>query len=474
MRYVIFISGIFLLSVFFFTWGFFAEKNRVFPGAAINRISDEVVAFVSGGEANKKTIVEKLANDAGLRPARLLVRFEKNENRKYEILEITGLKKRRSRPLVFIDRKKPFPSGYLLVWGAFDFTEHLHAAILIDEKGHVVHRWVPDENAFIAEIRDYNKKMAGRGNEFKYTPPQVRFPHGLAIFPDGSLIFNDGDPGNGMQKIDFCSNALWVKLGKFNHVISEQKSDSSVWTIEKEHMFHKIDATSGKTLQTITVDEIMELNPHIDVLSIMRDKVAGKWLEEGLHSNDVEPLPVTYQNAFPKFNAGDLLLSMRSLNALMIIDPHSKKIKWWRVGAFSRQHDPDWQQNGTITVYDNQMRDKYGVGESSDTVKFSRITSIDVDNYEVKSLYEGQNDNFYSNIRGKHQILPNGDILITSPMQGRILIVNSKGETVFEILNKYDDNESLLISEAIWLPQDFFHFDISREDCRKVYEKNSP
>jgi hypothetical protein len=309
--------------------------------------------------------------------------------------------------------------------------------------------------------------MDAKGNKVEYKPPQGRFPHGLAIFPDGSLVFNDGDPGNGMQKIDFCSNVFWVKLGEFNHVISKQESDSSIWTMDGDNILHRIDITSGESLRLIEVDEIMESNSNIDILSIRRNYIDGKWFDDPWHFNDIEPLPVKYKNAFPGFNPGDLLLSMRSLNAVMVVDPNSKKIKWWRVGAFSRQHDPDWQQDGSITVYDNQMRDKYRVGQSFDEPKFSRIVSMNVNNYMTEVLYDGRSDNFYSNIRGKHQMLPNGNILITSSMQGRVLIVNRRGETVFEMLNKYDSNESLLISEAKWLPHDFFNFDISEKSCLK-------
>ncbi|HOP48063.1 MAG TPA: arylsulfotransferase family protein [Desulfobacteraceae bacterium] len=467
MKYMRPISCFFLVAVIFFSWGFFAGEYETFPGSTVKQIRDEFVAFVKGGEVNKKSIVEKLANDMGIRPERLLVRPEEKRKGEYQNLEIGGLKKRRSLPQIYMDKGKAFPSGYLIVWGAFDFETHLHGAILIDENGTVIHKWVPDEEAFVSEVKEYNKKLP-KGKEVEYKPPQGRFPHGLVIYQDGSLIFNDGDPGNGMQKIDFCSNVLWIKLGKFNHVISKQESESSIWAMDKDDMLHKIDSATGESLQIIQVEEIMESNPDVDILSIRRDYIKGEWFHERWHFNDIEPLPVQYKGAFQGFNPGDLLLSMRSLNAVMVIDPDSKKIKWWRVGVCSRQHDPDWQQDGCITVYDNQMRDKNGVGQAPDSLRFSQIVRINVNNYQSEVIYEGKRDNFYSHIRGNHQILPNGSILITSSNQGRVLIVNNIGKTVFELLNKYGSNESLLISEAIWLPHDFFNFDISEKDCLKA------
>lgn len=473
MKYFSFISGMFLVALFFFGWGFFAGEYETFPGSTFKQIRDEIVAFVRGGESNKKSILKKLTNDMGIRPERMLVQPEERKIREYRNLEINGLKERRYLPLLFMDSEEVFPSGYLLVWGAFDFEMHLHGGILIDENGTVMHSWVPDEDAFVSEVNEYNKKIADKGKEVDYKPPQGRFPHGLVIYKDGSLIFNDGDPGNGMQKIDFCSKVLWIKLGAFNHVISKQESDSSVWAMDRDDMLHRIDAATGESLQIIKIDEIMEVNSGIDILGIRRNYIDGKWLGDRWHFNDIEPLPVQYKDAFSGFNPDDLLLSMRSLNAVMVLDPDSKKIKWWSVGAYSRQHDPDWQQDGSITVYDNQMRDKYGLGQHSDTLKFSRIVRMTVNNYQSEVLYDGKNDNFYSSIRGRHQILPNGNILITSSMQGRILIVNNRGETVFEMLNKYDSSECLLISEAIWLPHDFFDFDIKKKDCLNATSNKS-
>jgi len=58
-------------------------------------------------------------------------------------------------------------------------------------------------------------------------------------------------------------------------------------------------------------------------------------------------------------------------------------------------------------------------------------------------------------------MLPNGNVLISSPHQGRILEVNAAGETVFEFLNTYDEKEMLIVSEAKWFPLDYFNFDVS-------------
>ncbi len=469
MKYLSIISGIFLLCVAFFWWGFSAGAYETYPGAKIKEICDEVAAFVRGGESDEKSIGEKLANDMGIRPDRLMENASLNENRVYQPLPIEGLKKRRALPLVFADRKNTFPPGYLLIWGAFDFETHIHGAILLDENLRMVHRWIPDEEAFIEEVKAYNEKMIQEGREeVSYIPTQLTFPQGLAVFPDGSLIFNDSDPGNGMQKIDYLSNVQWIKLGSFNHIISKDESGAKIWAIEGNDRLHRIDTTSGMSLTIIKVQDIMKANSDCSLLSIRRNFISGEWIYDPWHFNDIEVLPVDYESAFPQFHPGDLLMSMRALHAIMVVDPNSLKIKWWRAGSFIQQHDPDWQKSGLITVYDNNTRDKYRIGHYLGRERYSRIVSIDVNNYKTEVLYDGNTDQFYSSIRGKHQFLPNGNILITSSMQGRIFIVDGDGRTVFEIVNMYDEKKALLVSEAIWLPKDFFAFDTSEKNPLKA------
>ena len=53
-------------------------------------------------------------------------------------------------------------------------------------------------------------------------------------------------------------------------------------------------------------------------------------------------------------------------------------------------------------------------------------------------------------------MLNNKHIAISSPQQGRVFEVDESGEVVFEFVNRYDDKRTLIVSELLTLPLDYF------------------
>ncbi|MEM7025991.1 MAG: arylsulfotransferase family protein, partial [Pseudomonadota bacterium] len=124
-------------------------------------------------------------------------------------------------------------------------------------------------------------------------------------------------------------------------------------------------------------------------------------------------------------------------------------------GAVQRQHDPDWLPNGEIGILNNRM--------SRD---FSEIVSIDPDSFERTTILDGREIDFYTRVRGKHQPLGNGGLVVTSPQQGRAFELSREGDIVFEIANQKpeSDTTNYIISEMRWLPPSMF--DLGEWECR--------
>lgn len=296
-------------------------------------------------------------------------------------------------------------------------------------------------------------------------PENHKFLHGFSVLKDGSMIFLY-DGGKSIQRVNLCGKRMWVTAGMFNHSVSVDDEEASVWTIEgflhteglsRDVGIAQLSTADGKVLRRISVGDMIDANPTIDILGVRQkdEEVFGggsnfetkKWEYDPFHLNDVEPLPARFSDRFKKFSPGDLLISARSLDLLFVLDPNTLKVKWWLSGATRRQHDPDWEPNGKITVFDNNMGRKY-----------SRIMEIDPSSNSTRVLFDGSGANFYSDARGEHQLTAAGDLLITSPAQGRFFEVGPSGQIVFEIANtKPGSKFNYLVSEAVWFPYHAFN-----------------
>ncbi len=382
-----------------------------------------------------------------------LVPYLSSITRNYQSLAYDDLNQRHQNPVVFPDAEN-ITEGYRLLFGAFDFQAHLHGAILLNRDNNIVHHWEFDE----VEIKKFFENTEVN-NSIRIPEPENRWPHGVEVFSDGSIVANLGNGDAGMLKLDSCSNIQWMQKGSFHDVVQSDGA-GNVWSLNNETLI-VLDQDSGQVQKEIGLNDIHLANPELAVLTPRRSLRTSKWYHDPVHSADVEPLPENLADKFPLFHQGDLLISYRSLNLIVVIDPLTLKIKWWRTGVSQRQGDVDWEPDGTISIYDNNKRDRRPDWDGADTdseqnTRFSRIVKIDPMTMKFTEVYNGRSDKFYSSDFGKHQILPNGNILISSPEQGRVFEINQFGEISFEFLNQYDENQSLIISQGIWLPEDYF------------------
>jgi hypothetical protein len=137
------------------------------------------------------------------------------------------------------------------------------------------------------------------------------------------------------------------------------------------------------------------------------------------HANAVEVLERDLQGICKR---GDLLLSVRELDLVLIVAPETREICWsYGPGEISRQHHPSVLENGNVLLFDNGRR-----------VKRSRVIEVDPRTNRIVWSYEGDPpETFFSFFRGAAQRLPNGNTLITDSAKGRILEVTRDGETVW-------------------------------------------
>lgn len=305
---------------------------------------------------------------------------------------------------------------------------------LIDEAGNVV-------NTFPI---DYAKVKEGG------TPSE--FAHIATVLPDGSvLVVWDDAPG--MARLDACGEPIWAKTDRIYHHSLERGVDG-YWTWATDNWYGaedqdmiRFDPLTGEVMEKINlIDDVIEKSPENrlemtipDGYRYKRDSQSGEQ-KDVFHPNDVEELLPEMAAAFPEFDAGDLLVSLRNINALAVIGRKTGEVKWIAYGPWRDQHDADFQPDGTITVFSNNT-DRF----------HSQIIEVDPKTTARRDLFAGTGLSFDSFIMGKHEHLPNGNWMITPTIQGRILEVTPEGRIVREynnILNE-DFNALTLYAEHL-------------------------
>ncbi len=333
-------------------------------------------------------------------------------------------------------------SGWRIVTGAFAINGDVtNAAILLSPDMAIERVWELDEAATFGSLVPQ--------------PHYRKFVHGYEYLDDGSFLFTF-DGGVSLQRFDACGRRMWSAPGYYSHSVNADEDGRTAWTIGENEIV-QLSTEDGAVLRKITVQDLADANPDIDIFQVRRlfdndlggnsRDTDGNWLPDPHHLNEVDPLPTALSGRFSDlgFRPGDLLISARSSNLLFVLDPATLEVKWWRMGATQRQHDPDWEADGTISVFNNRMSRDY-----------SEIVAIDPHTMGKRVLVDGQDRDFYSRIRGKHQILPSGNVLVTSAQQGIAFEATPEGETAFEIVNfkPGDDAVNYVLSEVVWLPSD--------------------
>ena len=329
-------------------------------------------------------------------------------------------------------------NGYRAVFGAMDFEDSFWGGILIGPDSKVIHTW-----NFSTEHLPLNTK-----------PDQAKNMYGLALLPDGSVIYVMGEEGGGIVKVDACGNILWNLEGAYHHTISMTEDNAYFWTWEGIHTDTfphavKVDSATGKIVASIDMKDAMLKNDSIHIFDIRQNARTLEDIYDASHANDIDELTVSQAPEFPAFSAGDLLLSYRNLNLIFVIDPKTLQIKWWRIGATDRQHDADWE-NGAITSFSNNM--------SGARKGHSDIVRIDMDAMQHDIIVDGKEYSMFSVINARQELTDFNTRIMTSSTQGWVLELDERGELVFTFINTYNAQRgtTLHLSEAYRLKPDFF------------------
>jgi hypothetical protein len=310
---------------------------------------------------------------------------------------------------------------------------------IMDMAGNVVHKWSIDwftmwPNA--THIPEKRKPKSRPGTEV----------HGAALLDNGNMVFNFD--GLGLVCLNMKGDVVW-RLPYFTHHSVVKSDDGNIWVcgcIDRDEANPRLPnwkpsfcedtalvvSPDGKILHEWSIIDLLLKNGKEGLL-YLRSPADKNTITTGdiLHLNDVEPFPLHMKEGF--FKHGDVMVSLRNINTVFVFNQSDGKIKFLSIGQVVRQHDPDFVDGNTISVFDNNNTN---VDTSDVSKNKSKIVKISAPDQTLTTYYEGTKEQpFYTNVMGKHQWLANGNLLISEPCNGRAFEINPKKEIVWEYNN---------------------------------------
>jgi hypothetical protein len=336
------------------------------------------------------------------------------------------------------DRARSQP-GFTLYSIAPDLSVHL-----VDMDGRARHRWSVSRD-------DVMPGAAREGRTFfGVLKPQVEQAH---LFPNGDLLLVYAQPAMGewggpLVKLDKNSRILWKSATKTHHAF--QVVGDRIYVLSQTF------EPPAETPLVPTLAHMPYLDDKVSILdaqgnevsshSILRAIANSKELRlaeavpyndraDPLHSNSIQVLDAPLAASIPGARAGNVLMSLRHLDMLVVMDLERESIVWASRGGWRAQHDARVLPNGRILLFDNQG----GLALHGK----SRVIEIDPKTNGIVWSFEGSKDDpFDSLIRGSAQRLANGNTLVGESTSGRILEIAPDGAIVWEYVHPLQDVEN--------------------------------
>jgi hypothetical protein len=314
--------------------------------------------------------------------------------------------------------------------------------------------------------------------------------HGALINEDGSVVFNF--EAGGSVKLSRCGAVEWT-LAELTHHSVERSARGGYWIPGREihgagerELYPPFSEVVGyglkvdELLHVSESGEVLERKPVVRVLydnGLMPLLTAtgytfrgaatnavdgvGTWLDDEIvHMNKIAELPPDIADRFPLFEAGDLAVSLRDYNLVFVVDPDDWRIKWHRTGPWVRQHDPLFTADGRISIFNNNVHPSQytpGVQRDPSLIEGSNILEIDPAAGTHDVVYgDRPGEEMLTFIRGKHQRLPDGHIMIAEFEAGRAFEVDVDRRIVWEYINRYDAEHVAEITGARVYPRSYF------------------
>ena len=333
------------------------------------------------------------------------------------------------------------------------------SADIIDLQGNSVHQWGVDWFELWPDAAHLPEKDIPREQPGTHI-------HGAVVMENGDLIFNFENKG--LIRLNRNSEVVW-RLPYMTHHSIHRHDDGNLWVSGRKihnrrisrlpHLYPPfyedtilVVSPEGKILKEWNIADILQDNGYKGLLylgTLNNDSTALRGMTDIFHLNDVEPFSDQFKEGF--FTRGDVLVSLRNINTVFVFNSETNKIKYMSIGQFVRQHDPDFIDGDTFSVFDNNNNSAI-----KKELRQSRIVVVSAKDNTHNVYFEGSAERpFFTHIMGKHQWLPNGNLLITDSISGRGFEVNQEKEIIWQYINYVDEGVVGIVEQVDRLPIEY-------------------
>ena len=331
--------------------------------------------------------------------------------------------------------------GFTLTYGIGN--DHKLDVRIVDSAGNDLHRWDMDIFALwpnFDHVPESRRPKSNPGGDI----------NGLVFMPNGDIIFNF-EPA-GLMRLDYCGDVVW-RLPYFTHHSAYLDENGNIFVSARKYHEESLPgwpnlvpeifeemvlevSPDGEIVDEISVFDLLKRNNLEGLLYASSTALFGAEVKgDLLHLNDVETFPSNLPSGV--FERGDIMISLRNKNTIIVFNQASRKIKYVYTGSVVWQHDPDFVSGDEISIFDNHSiaRSLMNRKRRPENIS-SRIVTINARDNSMKVVFEGSKDiPFYTDIIGKQQRLPNGNLLLTESRWGRMIELTPDGRLAWEYNN---------------------------------------
>jgi len=397
------------LAAALFVWGFMAHRSHLFPYSPLRSLA--IRAGIVEAPRPKPPVWPRPIEIEGS-----AARFEQLATLPYVASSFDPDHERSG--VLYHDEDRSYRG--LNFYNASDRS----VARVVDMSGRVLHEW----------------SYAYRSAE-GIDPGSAPGWHHAELLGNGDILVVLSDTA--LIRLDSASRLLWAWDARVHHDVWADDHGDIHCIVREPQMRPELHAelpvfiekivrlsSEGRPLEELSVYDLLRASRYAYLIPSVAHRRYDEHITalDLLHVNHVELFDGSQAGSSPLYKRGNLLISIKSLNAVAVVDGESHEIVWlWGPNNVILQHQPTLVPGGRLVMFDNGTR-------------ASRILEIDPGSNGIVWSYEN-GERFFSFWGGSVQRLPNGNTLITETDRGRAFEVTPAGDTVWMFANPDVDSE---------------------------------